>query len=56
MIQYGMNTLIRRLCLVYAWWMNGIRLSMFSSYLFVISFYIHDELVAYHRIEHRLRS
>ena len=31
MIHYGKNTLIRRLCLMNAWWMNGIRLLTFSS-------------------------
>ena len=33
---------------------NGIRLSMFSSYMLAISCYLHDKLAAYHRVEHRL--
>ena len=55
MIQYGKNTLIRPMHLMNAWWTNGIRLLTFSSFLSVISRYLHDKLAAYHRIEHRLR-
>ena len=48
MIHYGMNTLIKQLRLMNAWWMNGIRLLMFSLFMLVIfiSCYLHDELTA----------
>ena len=52
---YGMNTLRRLPRLTNVWWMNGIRLLMFSSYMLVISCYLYDELATYHQIEHRLR-
>ena len=55
MIHYGKSTSIRRLRLIYAWWMNGTRLLMFSSYMSVISCYFHDKIVIYHRVDHRLR-
>ena len=57
MTHYGRNILIKHLCSMHAWWMNWIRLLMFSSFMLVIftTFEFHDEFAAYHQIEHRLR-
>ena len=57
-IHCGNYTSTRRLSSTHAWWMSGIRLLMFSSFMSVISCYLRNKLAAYHRlvIDFRLRS